>query len=164
MVLAPLCHSLAVCACLLLALPAWGADDEPAERLAPPAPVATPAAGSQAEAKALVDAGRFAAALVLLHPLLEERPVEGNTLFLYGLAAAGASQQPGLAEEDRDALLDAAIGAFHAMLVEAPGLVRVRLEDRRGYRWGRTHSEIGYHGGKVKVARPRVRDRARLTL
>ena len=24
----------------------------------------------------------------------------------------------------------------------------------------RTHSEIGYHGGKVKVARPRVRDRA----
>ena len=25
---------------------------------------------------------------------------------------------------------------------------------------GRTHSEIGYHGGKVKVARPRVRDRA----
>ena len=34
------------------------------------------------------------------------------------------------------------------------------MGDRRGYRWGRTHSEIGYHGGKVKVARPRVRDRA----
>ena len=32
--------------------------------------------------------------------------------------------------------------------------------DRRGYRWGKTQSEIGYHGGKVKVARPRVRDRA----
>ena len=31
-----------------------------------------------------------------------------------------------------------------------------RHGDRRGYRWGRTHSEIGYHGGKVK----RVRDRA----
>ena len=29
-----------------------------------------------------------------------------------------------------------------------------RHGDRRGYRWGRTHSEIGYHGGKVKVARP----------
>ena len=25
-----------------------------------------------------------------------------------------------------------------------------RHGDRRGYRWGRTHSEIGYHGGKVK--------------
>ncbi len=35
-----------------------------------------------------------------------------------------------------------------------------RHGDRRGYRWGRTRSEIGYHGGKVKVARPRVRDRA----
>ena len=35
-----------------------------------------------------------------------------------------------------------------------------RHGDRRGYPWGRTHSEIGYHGGKVKVARPRVRDRA----
>ncbi len=35
-----------------------------------------------------------------------------------------------------------------------------RHGDRRGYRWGRTQSEIGYHGGKVKVARPRVRDHA----
>jgi len=35
-----------------------------------------------------------------------------------------------------------------------------RHGDRRGYRWGRTQSEIGYHGGKVKVSRPRVRDRA----
>ena len=29
---------------------------------------------------------------------------------------------------------------------------------RRGYRWGKTQSEIGYHGGRVKVDRPRVRD------
>ncbi len=35
-----------------------------------------------------------------------------------------------------------------------------RHGERRGYRWGRCVSEIGYHGGKVKVARPRVRDRA----
>ena len=40
------------------------------------------------------------------------------------------------------------------------GARHLRHGDRRGYRWGRTHSEIGYHGGKVKVARPRVRDRA----
>jgi len=32
-----------------------------------------------------------------------------------------------------------------------------RSPDRRGYRWGTTRSEIAYHGGKVKVARPRVR-------
>lgn len=29
---------------------------------------------------------------------------------------------------------------------------------RRGYRWGTATSEVGYHGGKVKVIRPRVRD------
>ncbi len=30
-----------------------------------------------------------------------------------------------------------------------------RHEERRGYRWGTTASEIGYHGGRVKVRRPR---------
>ncbi len=30
----------------------------------------------------------------------------------------------------------------------------------RGYRWGTCVSEIGFHGGRVKVPRPRVRDRA----
>lgn len=34
-----------------------------------------------------------------------------------------------------------------------------RHEGRRGYRWGRCVSEIGYHGGRVKIVRPRVRDR-----
>ena len=29
---------------------------------------------------------------------------------------------------------------------------------RAGHRWGTTRSEIAYHGGKVKVERPRVRD------
>ena len=31
-----------------------------------------------------------------------------------------------------------------------------RHGNRRGYRWGHTQSEIGYHGGRVKVQRPRV--------
>ncbi len=31
---------------------------------------------------------------------------------------------------------------------------------RRLCRWGATASEIGYHGSKVKIRRPRVRDRA----
>ena len=35
-----------------------------------------------------------------------------------------------------------------------------RHRDRRGYRWGTCASEIGYHGGRAKVRRPRVRDRA----
>ena len=37
---------------------------------------------------------------------------------------------------------------------------RSRHGNRRGYRWGHTQSEIGYHGGRVKVQRPRVRDHA----
>ena len=32
------------------------------------------------------------------------------------------------------------------------------LGERKGHRWGTTRSEIAYHGGKVKVERPRVRD------
>ena len=35
-----------------------------------------------------------------------------------------------------------------------------RHGERRGYRWGKTQSEIGFHGGRVKVQRPRARDRA----
>ena len=38
-----------------------------------------------------------------------------------------------------------------------PSFLTTRV--RRGYRWGTTASEIGYHGGRVKVRRPRVRDR-----
>ena len=40
------------------------------------------------------------------------------------------------------------------------GVRHRRHSDRRGYRWGTTVSEIGYHGGKAKMVRPRVRDRA----
>ena len=35
-----------------------------------------------------------------------------------------------------------------------------RHGERRGYRWGTTESEIAYHGGRVKVRRPRVRNRS----
>ncbi len=59
------------------------------------------------------------------------------------LAGVEASQE--MMEEDATAVC----GARHR-----------RHGDRRGYRWGKTVSEIGYHGGKVKVPRPRVRDRS----
>ena len=121
--------ALAVAACLLLALPAWGATGESA----PPSSAATPAAGSPAEAQALIDGGRFAEALVILGPLVRGAAVEPNLYFLFGLAAVGASQQPGLAEEGRDALLDGAIAAFREMLIDQPGLVRVRLELGRAF-------------------------------
>ena len=124
-----LCRALAVCVCLLLVLPAWGATDE----AAPPSSSAAADAGGVAEAEALMDAGRFMEAVAILGPLVQAQVIEANTLFLYGLAAIGASQQTGVPDDTREALLDQAIGALHAILVRAPGLVRVRLELARAF-------------------------------
>ncbi len=64
---------------------------------------------------------------------------------------------------DRFCLL-AGIEALQEMMEEDAtrvcGARHRRHGARRGYRWGKTQSEIGYHGGRVKVDRPRVRDHA----
>jgi transposase-like protein len=39
------------------------------------------------------------------------------------------------------------------------GKHHARGPKRRGHRWGRTQGTVGYHGGKVDIARPRVRGR-----
>ncbi|MDE0387736.1 MAG: surface lipoprotein assembly modifier [Rhodospirillales bacterium] len=127
-----LCLVFAIVACVLTAAPAWGADDA----ADPPSqtPRADEAAASESgDVRALIDAGRFEEAIVALRPLLEQERVEGNVLFLYGLASLEASQRPGRAHDEREILLNEAIGAFHLMLVEAPGLVRVRLELARAF-------------------------------
>ena len=77
--------------------------------------------------------GRFDDALAILRPLTKQRTVEANAVFMMGLAAIGASQKSELPEEARDALLDEAIAAFRAMLVNKPALVRVRLELARAF-------------------------------
>ena len=138
-----LCRATALAACLLLALPAWADEHEPV-----PAPPDKPAAADEtaaaedtaalatpgeAEARALIDAGRFAEALNILGPLVSGQVVEANAVFLYGLAAVGESQRPGVPDDARENLLNEAIGAFHAMLIEEPGLVRVRLELARAF-------------------------------
>ena len=55
-----------------------------------------------------------------------------------------------------------AAGALGAMMEgdaeEACGPRHARGVGRRGHRWGRTQSKIGFHAGKVNVERPRVRD------
>ena len=161
MPLPPLSRTVAAAACLLLALPAWAAAAEPTplppdkplvvadahdvadasdapDATEAPAPagaadtLVAPTAGME-EARALVDAGRFAEALDILGPLVSGTVVEANALFLYGLAAMGAAQHPQVSDENREALFNEAIGAFHAMLVEEPGLLRVRLELARAF-------------------------------
>ncbi len=140
MALGSLFRVLAAFAFLLVSTPSWSANEEE-----PPVPPPSPSAPSTSEraseqapsdialARVLVNAGRFAEALVILGPLVRAGEVEPDTLFLFGLAAIGASHQPGLEEEDREALLDGAIAAFHEMLIDQPGLVRVHLELGRAF-------------------------------
>ena len=57
-------------------------------RQCPPETAPAPAA-AEAAAGALIDAGRFEAAIVALRPLLEQETIVPNALFLYGVAVAG---------------------------------------------------------------------------
>ena len=166
-----LCRVLAVCACLLLAAPAWGGDeDSPApvqgsatDEAAAEAGAGAGAAASRAEARALVDAGRYEEALAVFGPLVRGGTVEADDLFHFGLAAVGASQQPGVGEARRDALLDEAIASFRAMLVDRPELVRVRLELARAFflkgedSLARRHFERVLAGGVPETVAANVR-------
>ena len=128
--LSSLCRTFALAALVLFAPPAWAASDQSA-----PSSSADSSAEAEkvAEAQALMDSGRFLEAINILGPLVQGRVIHADTLFLYGMAALQASQQAGAPEDTRSALLDQAIASFHAMLVKAPGLVRVRLELARAF-------------------------------
>jgi putative transposase len=58
--------------------------------------------------------------------------------------------------------LTAGIEALGKMMekdaAEACGARHSRVEGRRGYRWGRTQGKVAFHGGKIEMERPRVRD------
>ena len=126
MILKLVCRALAASTFLILAAAASNAQDEPP-------PSADPAAVGLAVAGALVQSGRFEEALSVLRPLAQDDPESTDILFLIGLAAIEASQRPGTAEADRVALLDEAISALNTILIDRPGLVRVRLELARAF-------------------------------
>ena len=136
-------RSLAAGAFLLLAAPMSHAAVNP-----PP-----PAAGASG-AQALVKAGKFKEALTVLRPLAGGRTVEANVLFLIGLAATGASQQPDLADDEREALLDEAIASLRAVLINRPDLVRVRLELARAFFLKGEDSLARGHFERVLAGRP----------
>ena len=58
--------------------------------------------------------------------------------------------------------LTAGIGAIEQMLGEdaqqLAGVPHSRGGGRVGHRWGRTKGKIGFHGGKIEIERPRLRD------
>ena len=146
MTVPPLRRALAAAALLLLAPAAAGAQEAPPPSPPPESEAAAPGSGPgqapeaadlQAEAlalaRALIDAGRFEEAFGLLLPLARSGPAETEVLFLLGLVAIEASRRPGIAEADREALLDEAIAALRAILVVRPEHVRVRLELARAF-------------------------------
>ena len=59
--------------------------------------------------------------------------------------------------------LQAGTAAIEAMLAadseELCGKRYQRHADRQGHRWGMIDSEVGWHGGKAAIRRPRVRQR-----
>ena len=147
---APLFRALAATACLLLAVPAWSAVVEPV----PPPTSRAGMAADLAKARALVNRGLFDEALDVLRPLTRGREVEADVRFLIGLAAIGASQRPGVGEEDGEALLDEAIAALRTMLIADPGLVRVRLELARAFFLKGENNQSRRHFERVLAGNP----------
>jgi len=98
--------------------------------------------------------GNFEEALAILRPLVGGRTVHADALFLFGLAALGALQAPGIDEDGREALLDEAIAAFHSMLVTRPELIRVRLELGRAFFLKREDSLARRHFEQVLAGKP----------
>ena len=123
MTISPFLRALAAGAFLLFAAPMSNAAVNPP---------ASPGL-SVATAQALVKAGKFNEALTVLRPLLQAHPDRTDILFLTGLAAIEASRKPGTPESDQEALLDEAVGSLRAILIDRPGLVRVRLELARAF-------------------------------
>ena len=144
MTISPFLRALAATALLFLSAPAWSAGQEPPTASQP----------GVAEGRTLVEEGRFEEALGILRPLARGPAAEANVLFLIGQAATGASQQPDLAADERDALLDEAIASFHTMLIDRPGLVRVRLELARAFFLKGEDSLARGHFERVLAGRP----------
>ena len=85
------------------------------------------------EARQLLKGRRFEEALPILRDLAQASPARKDILFLRGLAALQLSQQRGVPGSARRTLLDEAIASFRTMLIDQPGLVRVRLELARAF-------------------------------
>ena len=122
-------HGLVVAALLF----PFASADGGVEARGPSPAIGQPAGLGVPAARALLEDGRFGEALTILRPLTKGQAADPNAMFLYGLAGTGASQQPGVSEAEREALLDEAIAVFRNMLIERPELVRVRLELARAF-------------------------------
>ncbi len=106
------------------------------------------------QARALIEGGRHRDALRVLRPLAPAHPDRTDVLFLVGLAALGAAQVPEITESGRTAFLGEAVAAFHAILIDRPGLVRVRLELARAFYLKGDNDLSREHFERVLAGRP----------
>ena len=127
-IFASVCRVLAFAAVLLSTAAPASADSAAGAQTRPPT-----VEEAIERARALMAAGQPGKALDLLRELPREGVRRLSVLFQTGMAAVLASGKADLSEDERDALLDEAIAALHAILVERPDLVRVRLELARAF-------------------------------
>ena len=127
------CTMFAALALSLTAAAGAAGEDGGDTSVAAPVQGASDPAAFIGQAEALMQQGRFAEALGLLRPLAQGPEVDPGVAFLIGVAATELSQLPGVPAAARAALLDEAVAAFRFMLVNQPGLVRVRLELARAF-------------------------------
>ena len=138
-----LCAFTVMAVCVLVA-PAWSAAEEPTRSLA----------SDIAEARTLLQRGRFEEALAILKPLVEAHPGNRNVGFLSSLAAIELSRRPGVPEVDRETLLNEAITTLRTFLIDQPGLVRVRLELARAFFYKGEDSLSQEHFERVLAGNP----------
>ena len=121
----------------------------------PPAQQPPAAVASQvAEARTLLNALKFQEALAILRPLLKAHPDRHDVRFLLGLTALEGARVRGVGADLRRALLDESIASFRAMLVNNPGLLRVRLELARAFFYKGEDSLSKEHFERVLAGKP----------
>lgn len=105
-------------------------------------------------ARALIEGGRFEEALAILRPLAPNHPDRTDVLFLVGVSAISASQRAEIGDAERDGLLDEAVAALRTILIDRPGLVRVRLELARAFFLKRQDDLARTHFERVLAGKP----------
>ena len=106
-------------------------------------------------ARALLKQGRHIEALRILRPLAKGHRDRMGVLFLIGLSSIEAARRlPASKEKEKTALLDEAIAALRAILINRPGLVRVRLELARAFFFKREDALSREHFERVLAGKP----------
>ena len=106
-------------------------------------------------ARALMKQRRHIEALRILRPLAKGHRDRTGVLFLIGLSAIEAARRlPASKEKEKTALLDEAIAALRAILINRPGLVRVRLELARAFFFKREDALSREHFERVLAGKP----------